>query len=423
LLKISIRNRYPIVMLCVAVVILVLGIIFKPKKTTARQLSESDIALTSSRAEQNRLRDLSKFLSDAADDSSHRLLYLKSTPHTAVFWERDQAVAARDPASPPPAARVSLDGASADLKKVPSPVAAPFDVFSVPAELGRAKPWITPTIATGDWVIAVARKSADQVLFSHGLYQGMSRAHCGDFEYEQVDSSSAISDVLLGGGLFTLNGALIGFITACNGAPIVISAASVTSALHQPVPLADRLRHEVGLGVGAVYSPAIGAAETRVTMVWAGGPSDQAGIRAGDVLLEVDGLPVHSVPDLEPLGSLDTQTAHAVLLQRGREKVRVTLSSGSGASGAGAEKGIAAISGLVLATDPIAGRVLVTAIEPDSAAAQAGIRAGDVIAQVRGVTVDSSEQALKLSRAPQKGTLRLTIERGTKRAEVAVPDE
>jgi serine protease Do len=55
-------------------------------------------------------------------------------------------------------------------------------------------------------------------------------------------------------------------------------------------------------------------------------PADRAGVRAGDLLLELDGVPVEDATDLQRLmlGERIGQPARATLLRDGHER-RITL--------------------------------------------------------------------------------------------------
>ena len=408
MVKISFRNPYTVIIFFVALLILATGVIFKPKKRI-RQLSESDIAHSQQVAQRARLTELSKFLGDAADNASPRLLYLKSAPHTAVAWDRGEAVTAPR----------EDDG----LRKKPLPAGAPLEAIAIPQEADAVTPPVsssgtTGAIETGEWVMAVARQGEDDVVFAHGLYQGTAMAECGGFAYRRVNSSAVLSEALEGGGLFTLQGGLLGLVTSCQGVPVVVSTASLHTILQQTVSLEDRVEQTAGFRMAmAPAAPGGEPGEARITLVWRGSAANRAGLEPGDAIVELDGQTVHSIADVEGLAAGAGAKEHELVVRRGKKTMTVTL----GPPVAGAGTTIAA--GMTLESEPRTNRVAAKAVAEGSPAAMAGVEPGDVIAEIGGVEIKSPAQAAALFETRRAGALLVTLERGAERAEAMISHE
>ncbi|HZU26862.1 MAG TPA: S1C family serine protease, partial [Bryobacteraceae bacterium] len=280
--RLSLHSRYSLVLLAAAGVILALGIVFKPRKqASAQQLSESELFRLQQTTTQRRLDDLAEFLSDAADRAAVHLLYIKQPPYTAVVRDDKAVTSGVDRAT---VSAVNSRGDVFDLTRAASPADGTLEVFDIPPHDRPAPASPRPAaaeISAGDWVLAVARNAERQPVFAQGLYQSSGPARCGDFAYTQVYSSVPLSEALVGGGLFTLDGDLLGVIADCAGHPLVMDVQSIDEALHRPVPVTGRLLALYGLGVAE-------AAGLRVTAVWTGGRASRAGIMPGDVIAAAD---------------------------------------------------------------------------------------------------------------------------------------
>jgi len=63
----------------------------------------------------------------------------------------------------------------------------------------------------------------------------------------------------------------------------------------------------------------------RVLAVAPGGPGDQAGVKPGDTLLEIDGCPLDSTESCQAIGKLRAGEAVSLKLRRGHEERAVTI--------------------------------------------------------------------------------------------------
>jgi len=202
----------------------------------------------------------------------------------------------------------------------------------------------------------------------------------------QVDA--ALNPGNSGGPLLNINGELIGINTAIRGDAQNIGFAIPVDHLRRMLPemmTAEIESHrEVWIGLTVSDKDLV-----RVTSIAQGGPADRAGLRAGDVLLRVDGAVVTQAMDFYA-AILDKKVGDTVLLgiSRGGTGHTITLRLQAMPKPQGAK----------LAWDRLGMRLeemtaqqarkfglprpiglLITDVDPNGPAASAGIRRGDVL--------------------------------------------
>jgi S1-C subfamily serine protease len=403
------KNRnYPVVLLAVAIALLAIGLALRPHEEA--KLPEIDMAQLQQlerMAGQRRLRDLSSYLSTAANGVAGSIMYLDSAGRSGLVWDSARVIApARERGRPQTA--TAPDGNRVTLEPRRSADAVPFAAWAAPSGgAGMKPPSRTGRPNLGDWVLAVAKNSRNQVVFSQGLYQGRAEARCGSFPYETVQSSAPLSAALVGGGLFTLDGGLLGFVGECGGVPVAISAATVDAFLKKPQTLNDRL--EAAFGMRIAESPA----GVQVVTVWAGSAAGAAGVKPGDLVQKADGGDVHSGADLEALAGAPA-ASHTLELRRNRRKLNATLAPVQESGPATA----AAPFGLTLG----AGErdVTVVAVEPGSPAQRAGIREGDLLRRIGTRPAADYAAAGRMLAGLGGRSVVLTLERNRRELEVLI---
>ena len=406
-LKIFLGSPYSLILVAVAAAVLAVGIAVKPRKKAQPELSESNLVQIQQLSQRRLAGDLSKYLTEVANNAAPRLLYLKSTPHTAVLWDAGRAVTARQAARP---SFYPVD--NSQLKAIPVPAGAPIAVLAVPGNPDR-KPPSELSLDAGASVLAVARNNDNQIIYSWGVYQGVAPARCNGEPFRQVNTSSPLSNALLGGGLFTVRRELLGVIVQCDGEAVVMENGSVANVLSQAVSIQDRLDEAFGMTVA--QGP--GAKGAVVLAVWDGSPAGESGIRPGDVIVEANGRQIQSPSDLGPEAE-DPSGQHALALLRGKAKLILNLPVEKVPAAAEA----AQAAGLVLAPGGGAFPVVVSEVIPKSAAEKAGVRSGDALLSVGETSLKTTEQALRLLRQ-NSPALMIRIRRDDSEAQVMIPNE
>lgn len=296
-------------------------------------------------------------------------------------------------------------------------------------------------LEVGDLVLAIGNPFGVGQTVTNGIVSATARSNLGitDFGFF-IQTDAAINPGNSGGPLVDMDGDLIGVNTA------ILSRSGQSSGVGFAIP-AQMARRVVASALGgetAVVRPWLGARTQAVTSdiahtlgqsaprgvlvadVWPGAAAERAGLRQGDVILEVAGQPVTDEGAVAyHFGNqrIGAQTPLRVL-RDGREitlNVRAEKAPGrtdggrlidgrnplQGAFVAELTPAMADAKGL----DPFVGRGLVVLqIDPRGFAARAGLRPGDFIRAVNGRPV-RSESELAAATAQNARRWSITIER------------
>jgi len=248
----------------------------------------------------------------------------------------------------------------------------------------------------GDFVVAIGNPFGLQHTVTSGIISGLSRSGINPDGYEDfIQTDASINPGNSGGALVNLRGELIGINTAIlsrSGGNIGIGFAipvnMARSVMEQLIKYGSVKRGQLGVSMYTV-TPDIahslglsGAMGALVSQVVEGSPADKAGIRTGDVITSVNGQTVKSNSELRnTIGLLRVGDKIDIGLVRDGKPLRVTaVIADTAADLSGGPVSIhRSFEGAALADAPDAGGALVRSVEPGSAAAQAGLRADDVI--------------------------------------------
>lgn len=277
----------------------------------------------------------------------------------------------------------------------------------------------------GDLVLAVGNPLGVGQTVTMGIVSAKGRATgFGDGSYEDfLQTDAPINQGNSGGALVNTAGELVGInsqILSPSGGSIGIGFAVPSNmakhVMEQLVSDGRVRRGRLGVTVQGVTSDlaaGLGLDKTEgalVSDVTAGGAAARAGLKRGDVILAYQGRPVIDTNAFrnEIAATTPGSTVTLQVLREGKSsEVKATLeemaastaanrSEGAGPSGAGK-------FGLTIEplTPQIADRlelprdvegVVITNLDPSGAAASAGLREGDVIQQINGRTVRSTDQ-------------------------------
>lgn len=149
-----------------------------------------------------------------------------------------------------------------------------------------------------------------------------------------------------------------------------------------------------------------------VAQVEKGTPAEKSGLQPGDRIVRIKGEPVEDYQDARMLISLNAGTALEIVYERAGVQRRTTLTPAR----EDGDFGPIGRAGILFGTDPIVGRV-----EPGSPAANAGLRAGDVIVSANGQPVRSLEAYALISEQQKAKPVTLEVARGGATTRVVVP--
>jgi serine protease Do len=299
----------------------------------------------------------------------------------------------------------------------------------------------------GDVVFAVGNPLGVGQTVTMGIVSAKGRATGlteGGFE-DFIQTDAPINQGNSGGALVNTRGELVGInsqIMSPVGYNIGIGFAIPTNmaqrVMDQLIETGSVKRGMLGVtvqGVDAEMAKSLGLTEVRgaiVSDVQADSPAAHAGLKPGDVILALDGTPIDSSNDLRnhiaPLGP-SAEVKLSVLRDGRTREVTATLSELPSDSAAQIERGTEGERGSfgmsVQPLTPDVARelridgqkgVVVTDVDPDGRAADAGLQPGDVIQQVDGkavATVGELRSAVR-DQSSDKPTLLLVVREGRK---------
>ncbi len=292
-------------------------------------------------------------------------------------------------------------------------------------------------IRVGDWVMAVGNPFG----LSHTVTQGIISAKgrvIGAGPYDNfLQTDASINPGNSGGPLLNLKGEVVGINTAILASGQGIGFATPSNMAKSVIPqLKEKgkvTRGMLGVQVQNVtpeLARSFGMTEPMgalVAEVNPGTPAEKAGLQRGDIILEFNGHPIHEMNELPRLVA-DTHpgtTSTLKVLRDGKEKtfkLTVTELKEERQAQATPDEGEENPLGLVAKDlDQNLARhfrlketrgLVVVQVEPGSAAADAGLRPGDLILEVNGQAVDSLKDYQGLMGKVKKGTFaRLLIKR------------
>lgn len=304
-------------------------------------------------------------------------------------------------------------------------------------------------IKVGEWVLAIGNPYGLDNTVTAGIISAKHRIiGAGPFDnFLQTDAS--INPGNSGGPLLNMRGEVIGINTAINAAAENIGFAIPST---QAQRIIEQLRQGktvkrgwLGVTIQRVTendAKALGLPQTTgalIASVGKGQPADRAGVRQGDVVLEVNGIKVKNNNDLlKQIASLAPgQKARLTLWRNGKQVVKtVTLGQRGEKTMASmrqeSPKATSSILGMhmrpvtkneasALGLDAQQG-LLVLELTPDSIAEEEGIRQGDVIIQANQQIVNSVMELDKIiKRDKKRGAVMLLVKRQGQNLFVALP--
>ncbi|RWC27641.1 DegQ family serine endoprotease [Mesorhizobium sp.] len=297
-------------------------------------------------------------------------------------------------------------------------------------------------LEVGDLLLAIGNPFGVGQTTTSGIVSALARSHIGVSDSSFfIQTDAAINPGNSGGALINMGGQLVGINTAIYSR----SGGSIGIGFAIPSNMVRAFADAAKAGLDFFERPYIGAEFEAVTpqiaeslgmekptgalvsSVEATGPAAKAGLKPGDVVLQLNGKPVEGIEALDyrmATLSIGTTANFAVLtkgqqaamdiaLERapeGMKAAEVTLHGRSPFSGAKvAELSPRLAQRLGLRTD-VKG-VTVVDINRDSPAADFGFQPGDIVREVNGTAIDTAA-TLELAAKTDTRWWRFTVERG-----------
>ncbi len=309
------------------------------------------------------------------------------------------------------------DGSELDAKLVGTDPRTDLAVLKV--EDDREFTYVTfaddSKVRVGDWVVAVGNPFGLGGTVTAGIVSARGRdIGAGPYDdFIQIDA--AVNRGNSGGPAFNLNGEVVGVNTAIFspsggnvGIAFAIPASTAKDVVSSLMQNGAVMRGWLGVQIQPVtdeIAESIGLNKARgalVTEAQADGPARDAGIKAGDVITAVNDRDVASPRELARLiAQIAPGSNVKVTLWRGGAQETVDVALGqlpgdekradSQVPAPAAANTTLEDFGLTVTRADNGEGLVVTDVEPGSAAAERGIAAGDVIVAVNSVTVSSTD--------------------------------
>ncbi len=300
------------------------------------------------------------------------------------------------------------------------------------------------TLQVGEWVVAIGSPFGLENTVTAGIVSAKGRSLPDDTYVPFIQTDVAVNPGNSGGPLFNMRGEVVGInsqiYSRSGGYQGLSFAIPIDVAMNVGKQLQAQghvTRGKLGVGIQDVdqaLAESFGLDVPRgalVSSVEKGGPAAKAGLREGDVILNFDGQAIDSAGQL-PAAVAASDPGKAVALQVWRDRATREVSVELGQTTEG-EKVAASADGTA------AGRLgmMVRPLSPEEkqqtelgdglvvedvegAAAEAGVRPGDIVIAANGTSVKSVEQ-LRSVVSGSKSHVALLVQRGD--ARVFVPIE
>ncbi len=305
-------------------------------------------------------------------------------------------------------------------------------------------------VEVGDLVLAIGDPFGVGQTVTQGIVSATARTRVGitDFQFF-IQTDAAINPGNSGGALVDINGRLVGINTAIfsrsggshgigfaiptNMVKVVIASALAGNKLVMRPYFGARLQP-----VTAEIAESLNLkrpAGALVASITPNSPAAKAGLRAGDVILEVDGVQVDDPAALNYRYALKTIGSTATLtVDRNGKSVSLTIrleaaperqadeiqiSSRSPFEGVRVSNFTSEIANRLRADPATAEGVVVVNIANGSMADRVGLRLGDIILEVNGIKIESTADLEKAARQDAR-EWRVTISRGGQKRNVVL---
>ncbi len=296
-------------------------------------------------------------------------------------------------------------------------------------------------IRIGEWAIAIGNPFGLDQTVTVGVISAVGRSDVGITTYEDfIQTDASINPGNSGGPLVNLNGEVVGINTA-----IVASGRGIGFAI--PINMAREIstrrmsdgkvvRGWLGIGIQELTEEGAGQFGVKVgdgvlvSNVMPGGPSERAGLKAGDVLLDFNGTKISSVHQLQRVVADAAVGASAqVKVLREKQPVTVTVVLGEqpaelAVAGPEPSRGEGSVQRFGLTLQELTpdlreqlklgdgSGVLVSGIEEGGPAGRAGLRPGDLIVQANRKSVKSVQDFTQIvQQLGPGGSLLLLVQR------------
>ncbi len=283
-------------------------------------------------------------------------------------------------------------------------------------------------LLVGDFVIAIGNPFGLGQTVTSGVVSALGRTGLGIEGYENfIQTDASINPGNSGGALINLRGELVGINTAIIapaggnvGIGFAIPANMAKSSVDQILEHGEVKRGQLGIIIQDLTRDLAEAFDIDkqqrgvvVAEVQPGSAADKAGLKAGDIVISVDGKAVETSAKLRnEIGQRRIgEKVKLTILRDGRSKVIKARVGEASNQLAGSDDIHPFLEGAQLNVAAKGAGVEISAVDPNSNAARAGLRPGDIILSANRAKVTSLGD-LKKAAAQSERRLVLRVKRG-----------
>ena len=302
-------------------------------------------------------------------------------------------------------------------------------------------------LRTGEWVFAIGNPFGLEHTVTAGIVSAKGRV-IGSGPYDNfIQTDASINLGNSGGPLFNVEGEVVGINTAivaqAHGIGFAIPINTAKGILADLKAKGSVTRGWLGISIQDITEDIAENLKLKdmkgalVGHVFEGDPADKAGIKTGDIIIEITGKQIQDTHELlRIVAALKIgEKANVKVVRDGREKIlQVTIGERKEEKEIARKGKIGEHFGMTVQeiTPEMAkhlglsekGGVIITQVGEGSPADDAGLKIQDIILQVNKVNISSLKDFLnEIKKAPQEATLLLLIKRGEMNFFVTVKKE
>jgi len=311
-----------------------------------------------------------------------------------------------------------IDGKILDAEIVGSDPATDIALIKVDGEgLTEMPIGDSEVVRVGDFVLAIGNPFGLGHTVTSGIVSALGRTGISRDGYEDfIQTDASINPGNSGGALVNMRGELVGVNSAIIsrsggnvGIGFAVPTAIASSIMRQILDFGEVRRGLLGVSIQTIDAEVARALEASVdsgalvALVEPGSAAEQAGLKVDDIIVEVNNKKISGAAALRnEIGLMGSGEEVDISYIRGGETLSTTAVLGQqrllrANVGADIHPGLQGAQ-FAEASATSSGGVEVTAVEPDSPAAQRGLQAGDIITAINRRPVRNLQQLTELAK-------------------------